>query len=498
MDFLDPEEQRRHIKLLYTRYVLAAIVVLLAVTLLLLIAVGYSINRKGEVVQNGLVFVSSRPKAANIYLSNVLSSHKTNTRLNIPAGSYTLKLQRAGYRDWQTRVLVIGNKVVRYDYPFLFPTTLQPTTIKAYATNPGIVTQTPDKRFLLVEQKPGSPTFDVYDLKNPKTVPTTLTVPSTAYTASLTQSWQAVAWASDKDHLLLKHTYGTKKSTEFVLLDRTDPAQTVNLNTKFQETPAEVKFVGGKFDKYYLYLAVSNVLQTATLNGAEPPAVLLKDVLAYVPYQTDTVMYVAPSSDKNLVDVHILKGDQTYTLRQLSAQSSYLLDLSSYQGTLYAAIGDATKDQVYLYKDPLAQLTQSTVKAALPMLVMKLTNPNFLNFSAGGQYLVAEDGAHFAAYDLQYKRHYSYTQPSPLDAGQKRASWMDGAHLQYVSKGLLRVFDFDGTNAQQLMPARSPGTESYYDNNYQFVYNIAKQTDSKTKKVDYALTSTSLLTPADQ
>jgi hypothetical protein len=48
------------------------------------------------------------------------------------------------------------------------------------------------------------------------------------------------------------------------------------------------------------------------------------------------------------------------------------------------------------------------------------------------------------------------------------------------------------------MPARSPGTETFYDNNYQFVYNIAKQTDSKTKKVDYVLTSTSLLTPADQ
>jgi hypothetical protein len=498
MDFLDPIEQRRHIKRLYTTYVLVAIAVLLSVALLLLIAVGYSINRKGEVVQNGLVFVSSRPKAADIFLNDKLASNKTNTRLNIPSGSYTLKLQREGYRNWQTQVLVIGNKVVRYDYPLLFPTTLQPTAIKSYAANPGITTQTPDKRFLLVEQRPGSPTFDVFDLKNPKTAPMSVTVPSSTYTVSTTQSWQAVDWASDKDHLLLKHTYGTKKATEFVLLDRTDPAQTVNLNTRFQETPAEVKFVGGKFDKYYVYLAVSNVLQTATLTETQPPVTLLKDVLAYVPYQTNTVMYVAPSSDKNLVDVHILKGDQTYTLRQLSAQRNYLLDLSSHQGTLYAAIGDASKGQSYLYKDPLAQLTQSTAKAALPMLVMRLQNPTFLNFSAGGQYLVAESGTHFAAYDLQYKRYYTYIQPSPIDAGQKRASWMDGAHLQYVSKGLLRVFDFDGTNAQQLMPARSPGTETYYDNNYQFVYNIAKQTDSKTKKVDYVLTSTSLLTPEDQ
>jgi hypothetical protein len=87
MDFLDPIEQRRHIKRLYTTYVLVAIAVLLSVALLLLIAVGYSINRKGEVVQNGLVFVSSRPKAADIFLNDKLASNKTNTRLKIPSGT---------------------------------------------------------------------------------------------------------------------------------------------------------------------------------------------------------------------------------------------------------------------------------------------------------------------------------------------------------------------------------------------------------------------------
>ena len=64
MDFLDPLYARRHIIRLYTGYVLIAIAVLLGATLLLLVALGFNIGKNGQVVQNGLLFASTRPGGA--------------------------------------------------------------------------------------------------------------------------------------------------------------------------------------------------------------------------------------------------------------------------------------------------------------------------------------------------------------------------------------------------------------------------------------------------
>ncbi|HEX7368508.1 MAG TPA: PEGA domain-containing protein, partial [Candidatus Saccharimonadales bacterium] len=295
MDFLDPKFQKRHHIQLVIGYIFVTIAILFATLVLLYQAYGFGLNNKGQVVQSGLIFVSSHPSGAQIYLNGVLSSSATNARLSVPSGTYTLKITRSGYRDWQRPISVIGGTVERFDYPFLFPTNLVTSPVGSYVSAPALATQSPDKRWLLVlRHTTPDLTFDEYDLTNPKAPPTVLTLPATVYTPSAASTWQAVEWSSDSAHLLLQHTYSGK--TEFIVMDRTDPTKSVNLNATLNLAPSSrVNLFNGQYDHYYVYDTAAQTLQTVSLTDpvAQP---LLDHVLDYKTYAGSVVLYASSLS----------------------------------------------------------------------------------------------------------------------------------------------------------------------------------------------------------
>src|SRR5262249_52735730 len=160
-----PQKQFRHRLMLYVGYVFISVAIGIGTLVLLYQAYGFGLGKNGTVIQNGLVFFSSQPNPADIYLNGKHNNNATNARLALPAGIYHVRLSRSGSRDWQRTIGLDGGAVVHYDYPFLFPTKLVTARIGGYTSAPGLATQSPDRRWLLVQQ-PGSNTiFDLYDLK---------------------------------------------------------------------------------------------------------------------------------------------------------------------------------------------------------------------------------------------------------------------------------------------------------------------------------------------
>jgi hypothetical protein len=152
MDFLDPKKRFRQTVLLVTGYVLIGVAITIATVILLYAAYGFGLGKNGAVIQNGLLFFSSQPNPAKIYINGRLSSSQTNTRLELPAGIYQVKLTRTGYRSWQRTVEVDGGSVEHFDYPLLFPSNLITKKISSYATAPGLVTQSPNQQWLLLQR----------------------------------------------------------------------------------------------------------------------------------------------------------------------------------------------------------------------------------------------------------------------------------------------------------------------------------------------------------
>src|SRR5579859_1954324 len=97
-----------------------SIALLLGAVILVYSANGYGINTKtGAVVQNGLIFLDSKPGGADIYINGNNNGSKTAARLILPAGNYTIVFKRAGYHDWSRSFSLTEHSISRFVYPFL-------------------------------------------------------------------------------------------------------------------------------------------------------------------------------------------------------------------------------------------------------------------------------------------------------------------------------------------------------------------------------------------
>lgn len=491
MDFLDPKKQRRHTVLLYAGYALIGVAILISTLVLVYQANGFGVNAKGQVVQNGLLFFSSQPNPSDIYLNGKKNDKQTNTRISLPAARYSLVLKRDGYRDWKRTISVQGGDVQHFDYPFLFPVTLNTKSQANYNTLPGMSSQSRDRRWLLVQQTPTVAQFDVYDLKNDTVPVTTLQIPtSLVKVTGANQVWKAVQWADDNVHLLLKHTSDT--STEYVLLNREDPTKTLNLTQLLGGNPPDLALIDNKYDQYHLFDPATGVLSTASINKPTPVAILDK-VLAYKSYGTKTVLYVtSQDAAEGKALVKILVGEQTYPIRSVAANTSYVLDMAGYRGNDYIVFAAASENMVYIYQDPIGQLKKDSVSLPTAIRAIRVVNPTRVSFSPTAQYVAAESGKNFGVYDIYLKRAYLYTMPYELDAPQEYATWMDGNRLTYVTTGKLLVFDFDHRNQQLLMSATA-GAAPYFNPDYHYVYSVTRTQNNAQAQ----LTQTPLLTSAD-
>lgn len=505
MDFLDPKKTRIHQIKLIIGYVLLGIAIILATRLLIYQAYGFSV-KEGKVVQSGLVFVSSTPGSAAIYVDGQRRD-VTNTSLSLQSGTYSLRLSREGYRDWQRAVTVEGGDLKRIDYPFLVPSNLEPRELASYATLPTLATQSPDRRWLLV-QKPGKLlNFDVYDVKDAKKAPeltTEIALPDGVLSGAAsqqTQTMEAVEWSNDNDHVLLKHVYDNK--LEYIMLSRKTPAETVNLTQKLALQPSQIlSLQDKKFDRYFIHDTAAARLSQASLD--KPAAEkLLDDVLVYKSYGTNVVAYIAKQgAGDGKVAVKLWQDKQSYTIRTMAQDTAetpnYLLGLSRFDDKWFVTAGDGPENRVYVYENPLDSIRSQPDQPPVPVDVLKLNNPSYVAVSANSQMIMAESkregGADFAVYDVDNDRSHVYQVDRPLDAPQEHAFWMDGNRLAMVSAGNALIFDYDGTNVQALVAA-SPSLPVFFDTGYTALYTLAP---AKSGNGQAVLNATWLRTARDQ
>jgi hypothetical protein len=477
MDFLDPKKKRAHNIRLFLGYILVGVALLISTLILVFEASGFDIDRKtGAIIQNGLIFIDAQPEAADIFLNGEPKNH-TDNRLVMPAGEYSLELKRSGYRTWSHRFTLDGGSIERFIYPFLFPEKFQSKDIQPYSSQPGLNTESPDRKWLLVQQ-PGQLTkFDQFALDNDNDKISSFEIPAAVLpTKPGTNLLELVEWSTDNRHVLIKHTFDG--GNEFIMVDRDTPANSINVNQQFPDQIFnDIRLRDKKFDQYYIYTKEGGVLKTADLKS-KLVTPLLTQVLSFQPHGDDMVLYATDASaPAGKVAVRLRSGLDTYTVRDLPVASTYLLDLARFDGHWYFAIGGNADNKVYIYKDAPEDL-KSTNKTS-PLLLLQVANPQYVSFSANARIIAVQGGASFAVYDAETNRVHRYNTALPGVEGQK-ANWMDGHRLTFVSNGHLVVFDFDNNNKQTLVE-QNLGTFPFFNRDYTALYTISPSLAAKDK-----------------
>lgn len=470
MEYLDPKKQRQHRINLWVGYALIMIGISIGSVILLWQAYGYSVQN-GQVIQDGMVFVASQPNPASIYINGRLYSSQTNTRLTIPAGVYNFKITDPGYRPWVHVIPVMGGQVIHYDYPLLFPIKLNSKSISSYASAPSFATQSPSQQYLIVGSPNSFTTFYMYDLTNPTAPPLTLNLPSTLITQSSgPQSWKVVGWADDNQHLLLEHIFSG--GHEFIELDTTNVAQSINIDQTFKINPTKVVYNNLKYDKFYLYDSSSKILYSASLSNPIAQQVAT-GIVGFHSYQNSTLLYATTdNAPKGEVAVDISNSGKSYFVRDLPLAQTYLLNIAGYNGSDYAVVGDSSDNFVYIYKDPITQATSAPNARILPYRAIMINQPTYDSFAPTAQFIVVESGSKFAVYDIYNDIIYHYSVSSPIDAPQQHVSWMDGDRLYYISGGKVAVIDYDNTN-RQLLNSALPQYHVFFAPNYHSYFTLS-------------------------
>lgn len=496
MDFLDPNKKRSNKIKLYLGYVLMGIAICLGAVVLLYAAYGYGIDRKGNVFQNGLVFLASTPDAAEVKITSEdkqrTQTAVTSDRLTLPAGKYAFEFLKQGYRPWQRTVELKGGGIQRLVYPFLFPEKLEPSDINPYAKQPEFITVSPDRGTIIVQRPSGDGEFDVYDANEPSKAPTNFTLDKDLLSsAQKSQDLELVEWSTNNRHLLVKHSFD--KKSEYIVIDRETPGASVNINKIFEMNPKKVLLRDKNPDQLYIQRA-DNKLLSADVSD-ETTSTVVESALAFAPHGSDMLLYVAKEAgtvDKN-VGVFMLTDDKTYKLRELPESPTYLLDLAQFNNNWLVAAGSTNDDRVYVYRNPVNIIKANNPNTTLSIRTMRIADPEHISFSANTQFIAVQSGQNFDVYDALDDRQYHYTINTEFSKNSDKAIWMDGHRLLSVTDNKVTVFDFDGSNYQVLSEI-IPGTQPMFDSDFSTMFSLAP---SMNKKNSTALIQTPLRVTAN-
>lgn len=476
MDFLDPNKKRANTIKLYTGYILMAIAIAMGALVLLFAIFGYGFN-EGKVVQNGLVFFSSQPESVDVYIEGLTKdfkdNDKTNTKFTLNEGRYKATLIKDKYRSWQREFSLAGGSVLRMLYPFLFPENLDTTSKESYSSQPGIVTSTPDRQFIVIQSPDNFLKFDIFQANNPEEPKTTIEMPASILSATTgTQSLKVIEWANDNKNVLLQHKFD--EGVEYVLFNIDSPSESYNVNQKINQNPYSIQLQDKKIDRMFIQTAPNGLLELIDMksNAITP---LVVSSLAFKSYGDDMLVYVTPNeTDSSLVSLRVKNNEDDYELKSLPASptAEYLVDVARFDDSWYITAASSEDDEVYIYKDPLEVLKNSDANKSIFARTMRLDNPTNLSFSANTRFIAAQSGKNFAVYDADEDRQFRYEIQENIDTSRP-ARWMDGHRIITSVDGNVFVFDFDGINSQTLMPI-VPTTNTLFDRDYTVFYSVAK------------------------
>lgn len=477
MDFLDPQKKRAYHIRLFIGYALIGIALLMSTFFLVLATSGYGVSRKtGQIIQNGLLFVDSKPVASRIYI-NGEDRGTTDGRFILEEGDYKVALKQDGYRDWQHDITLSGAGIERLTYPFLFPKTPVGRDVQTLPSPIDVASSSPDRRWIVMHDKVNAANFTVFDTSSKDSVPILQTVPSTVLVARPNLTLEAIEWSSDNRHLLLKAT--ADDGVQFIVFDRQAPAESINVNDVFGHSFAQVNLYNKLPDRLYVYDS-SGLLQIGDV-AKKSLNVVANHVRAFKPYGSDTLLYITDNTASTTqVDVKLLSGTSTYAIRTLPVSDRYLLDYASYAGKQYAVVGTRAESRVYIYEDPVDSAKKATTaKPATVKALLKVPDgANYVSFSASAQFVALQGETNFAVYDIKQNRQNHYKASVNITPGQK-ATWMDAYRLMLVSKdNKLSIFDFDGTNLQELVGAYA-GYVPAFDRDYTAMFTVSPSVSQK-------------------
>lgn len=490
MDYLDPKKKKAGIRRLYAGYVLTAIAIGLAAWILLQIGNGYYVDKNGDVFQNGLIYVDSRPNNAQIAINGKDQRDATDARLVVPEGTYELTVSADNYRPWRRTFELVGGSVRRITYPKLYPTSLKTDVTQTFNEVPDLVENSSNRRLLLTHKASAPLEFQIYSTDEPLNAPIIFNLNASLLISPNSPATYSVAeWTENAQYVLVARK--TAERTEYILLNTSKLDDQRNISRDLSlPADAVVSLRDRVFDHYVVYLPGDRTVRFVDLaNPALFGQVVVSGVVKFKSFEQDKILYITPNdTDTTKMHVRLLQSGKTYEIRDVEKSDIYFLDIAKLGRNLVMLAGSKAEKKIMIYRNP-AEFIEANRTTIRPVAVtaLRVENPQFASFSASASIVMFYGGGEFASHEFEADRSYNFKLDQTYDQSRP-LRWMDGARFNFVSGDYVYSADFDGSNIEKLVPARA-GFGVYFDRDYNRLYSFLSSKDNSL----FQMTVTALL-----
>lgn len=444
--YRERKKKWRTIKLVITEIIMV-VAVIVTVVLLTFFAMGYRVDKDGELGQQGLFQIQSHPSGAIVTIDGEDLLAHTNTTKLLPAGEHTIILTKDGYDSWTKTFTSELGRLIKIVYPRIFLQKRTPETMREYehpisffapATNRDAVIYSVNnnKRWILLDVRGDDAVEKEIDLSEQLEG---LTVAD-------------VVWDDNSDKILVKAMQND--TPEWLLVDISDSENTISLNKEFDMDFSMAEFMSGNGEKLMVLQNGTN-LRTIDLSNKTISGVLAKDIVAVTHYN-DKVFYLNGKNELKLLqengeDILISSYDEGQKVKILA---------SGYVDSNYLTV--TVDDKMYIY---LGDYPDNNRKLDDTKLILEKSigfAPDKLSVEGYDEIIMARSGRKVAVFDAEPDRFSTY------ELIGDQMFFIDNYMVGTIADNKLVVSDFDGTNVRTLTSAT--GTAFITKNNKWMYY----------------------------
>jgi hypothetical protein len=462
--------RRRQLAIRSFTYGMMTLAVLVGLIICLAYVMGFRFDwQSGQISQVALLQFSSFPTDANIDVNDIRLSSRTPTRLNVKTGQTTVIMSKSGYRQWSKTINALPSEVKWLNYARLIPEKVESESIKSFSAVQQMVTS-PNGRWILIQTAADNSQFVLANIADPKKIQfSTLTIDSNLLTAvddGQSHRLEIVEWDQGSRYILILHAVG--ETTEFLRLDRQNPANTINLTRDFNIEFRQPHFSGTSGNVFFgltktdaadganwtdlrRFDAGSNLVSAPLASrvdsyrpyGGSRLAIVMTETVETKPCPVcpvDTLCDSCLAETKTVQSVGIYNDGQIKTVKTYDTDEPTIAEFAHYNNQDYLMV--ARGETVAIYLSPLEN--ESTNQS------IYLSSPggfDLVGFNPSGRFVMAVNHNKIVSYDIETSQNYSFE----LSENARDINWLDDYHIVDNSGGAISLVEFDGANRQKIV-----------------------------------------------
>ncbi len=456
--------------IIYTFMTLCVVVI---VTTMMLLVLGYSINQDdGRIEQGGLLQLASEPNGAKVSIDGRKIGSNTDTKQTVSAGEHQVEFELDKYHPWSKPVTLHAGQVIWLNYARLIPLDLTPSTVQTFGSVSSM-SISPKRSYMLVHPKANATSFQLVDVRTDDVRTTKIELPAGILTelSSASERLKVVGWSDNEKLALLRHDFANK--VEWILLNREKPNESLNLNKTLSISPSKVVFAG-KSDRL-LFVQIGDKVQRVNMDNNSISDPFVENVAGFSAYDATTVVF---TSLPNNLGVRIAGYSQIdYSEQQIirtydNTDKPFFVAMSTYFNKHNVAV---VRDNQLIVD--VGSLSTPSSSADLKRVFAKEIPAGIraLTMSSNGRFVLLEYADKFAVYDIELDAFHQ-TKWAYQTKKQQPIQWLDDYIVWSDNGGHLRVYDFDGTNQHDLMEV-TEGFSATLASGGKYVYGLLRTDD---------------------